>query len=187
MKQHLLKEIEVGTKNALLKKKIITHYIYNGSSTITDLAKELDLSVPTVTKFISEMCEEGYINDYGKLETSGGRYPSLYGLNPESGYFIGVDIKKFAINIGLINFKGDMVELKMNIPFKSENTSEALEELCKLILQFIKKVDTSESVTPASLPPLLPELLPQAAKASTITAASRMEMIFFMLQFLLLL
>ena len=131
MKQHLLKEIEVGTKNALLKKKIITHYIYNGSSTITDLAKELDLSVPTVTKFISEMCEEGYINDYGKLETSGGRYPS----------FIGVDIKKFAINIGLINFKGDMVELKMNIPFKSENTSEALEELCKLILQFIKKVD----------------------------------------------
>lgn len=141
MKQHLLKEIEVGTKNALLKKKIITHYIYNGSSTITDLAKELDLSVPTVTKFISEMCEEGYINDYGKLETSEGRYPSLYGLNPESGYFIGVDIKKFAINIGLINFKGDMVELKMNIPFKSENTSEALEELCKLILQFIKKVD----------------------------------------------
>lgn len=141
MKQHLLKEIEVGTKNALLKKKIITHYIYNSSSTITDLAKELDLSVPTVTKFISEMREEGYINDYGKLETSGGRYPSLYGLNPESGYFIGVDIKKFAINIGLINFKGDMVELKMNIPFKSENTSEALEELCKLILQFIKKVD----------------------------------------------
>ena len=53
MKQHLLKEIEAGTKNALLKKKIITHYIYNGSSTITDLAKELDLSVPTVTKFIS--------------------------------------------------------------------------------------------------------------------------------------
>ena len=141
MKQHLLKEIEAGTKNALLKKKIITHYIYNGSSTITDLAKELDLSVPTVTKFISEMCEEGYINDYGKLETSGGRYPSLYGLNPESGYFIGVDIKKFAINIGLINFKGDMVELKMNSPFKSENTSEALEELCKLILQFIKKAD----------------------------------------------
>ena len=42
MKQHLLKEIEAGTKNALLKKKIITHYIYNGSSTITDLAKELD-------------------------------------------------------------------------------------------------------------------------------------------------
>lgn len=140
MKQHLLREIELGTKNALLKKKIITHYIYNGCSTITDLSKELDLSVPTVTKFISEMCEEGYINDYGKLETSGGRHPSLYGLNPESGYFIGVDIKRFAVNIGLINFKGDMVELKMNIPYLFENTQESLNALCKIISNFIKKL-----------------------------------------------
>lgn len=146
MKQHLLKEIEIGTKNALQKKRIITHYIYNGSSTITDLAREMDLSVPTVTKFITEMCEEGYINDYGKLETSGGRHPSLYGLNPESGYFIGVDIKQFAINIGLINFKGDMVELKMNIPYKFENTPEGLETLCKLVCSFIKKlsIDTEK-------------------------------------------
>lgn len=144
MKLHLLKEIELGTKSALLKKKIITHYIYNGSSTITDLSKELDLSVPTVTKFISEMCEEGYINDYGKLETSGGRYPSLYGLNPESGYFIGVDIKRFAINIGLINFKGDMVELKMNIPYKCENTVDGLNELCRLISAFIKKLSINK-------------------------------------------
>lgn len=139
MKQQLLKEIELGSKNALIKKKIITHYIYNGSSTITDLSKELDLSIPTVTKFISEMNEDGYINDYGKLETSGGRHPSLYGLNPESGYFIGVDIKKFAVNIGLINFKGDMMELKMNIPYKFENTPEAMDDLCKLISSFIKK------------------------------------------------
>ena len=144
MKQALLKEIEIGSKNALLKKKIITHYIYNGCSTITDLAKELDLSVPTVTKFISEMCEEGYINDYGKLETSGGRHPSIYGLNPESGYFIGVDIKKFAINIGLINFKGDMLELNMNTPYKFENTQEALERLCDLIKNFIKETEVNK-------------------------------------------
>ena len=55
MKHNLLKEIEIGSKNALVKKRIITHYIYNGSSTITDLSKEMDLSVPTVTKFIDEM------------------------------------------------------------------------------------------------------------------------------------
>lgn len=129
-----------------MKKRIITHYIYNGSSTITDLSKELDLSVPTVTKFISEMCEEGYINDYGKLETTGGRHPSLYGLNPESGYFVGVDIKKFFINIGLINFKGDMMNLKMNIPYKFENTPEALEELCKRICDFVRatEIDTKK-------------------------------------------
>ena len=137
MNQQLLKEIEKGSKNALLKKKIITHYIYNGSSTLTDLSREMDLSVPTITKLISEMCEDGYINDYGKLETSGGRHPSLYGLNPESGYFVGVDIKHFAINIGLINFKGDMVGLKMDIPYLFENSKEGLDKLCQLISNFI--------------------------------------------------
>ena len=97
MNQQFLKEIEKGSKSALVKKRIITHYIYNGSSTIPDLSKELDLSVPTVTKFIGEMCDDGYINDYGKLETSGGRHPNLYGLNPESGYFLGVDIKRLDV------------------------------------------------------------------------------------------
>lgn len=146
MEHRLLREIEMGSKSALMKKRIITYYIYNGCATITDLSKELDLSVPTITKFINEMCEDGYINDYGKLETSGGRPPSLYGLNPESGYFIGVDVKKFSINIGLINFKGDMVEQKNNIPYKFENTPDALEELCKTIRDFIKKstIDTKK-------------------------------------------
>jgi predicted NBD/HSP70 family sugar kinase len=140
MDRHFLKEIETGSKNAVVKKKIITHYIYNGTSTITDLSKELDLSVPTVTKFIGEMCEDGYLNDYGKLETSGGRYPNLYGLNPESGYFIGVDMKKFSINIGLINFKGDMVELKMNIPYTLENSVEGMNELCRILSDFIAEL-----------------------------------------------
>lgn len=139
MKEQLLKEIELGSRSALTKKKIITHYIYNGSSTINDLSKELDLSVPTVTKFISEMCEDGYINDYGKLETAGGRHPSLYGLNPESGYFIGVDIKHFSVNIGLINFKGDVVENKNDIPYKLENTPEGLDNLCHIVKEFIKE------------------------------------------------
>lgn len=137
MNKRLLKEIEMGSKNALTKKQIITYYIYNGSSTIPDLSKELSLSIPTVTKFIAEMCDDGYINDYGKLETSGGRHPSLYGLNPESGYFIGVDIKHFSINIGLINFKGEMVETKHDIPYKFENTHEALDSLCDIVRHFI--------------------------------------------------
>ncbi len=139
MAHNLLKEIENGSKNGLLKKKVITYFMHNGGSTIPDLAKELDLSVPTVTKFINEMHDDGYINDYGKLETSSGRHPSLYGLNPESGYFIGVDIKKFGLNIGLINFRGEMMELKMDIPYKFKNTVEALDELCRQITEFIEK------------------------------------------------
>ena len=56
MKQQLLKEIELGSKNALIKKRIITHYIYNGSSTITDLSKELDLSIRSEERRVGKEC-----------------------------------------------------------------------------------------------------------------------------------
>lgn len=133
----LKSEIEFGSKNAVNKKKIITHYIYNGTSTIPELARTLDLSVPTVTKMINEMCEEGYIIDYGKLETSSGRHPNLYGLNPRSGYFVGVDIRRFNVNIGLMDFKGEMVKTRMNVPYDFDNTPQSLEELVDIIKKFV--------------------------------------------------
>ena len=136
----LLQEIKKGTKSAMMKKKLIMHYIYNGSSTITDLSKEMDLSVPTITKFVDEMCEDGYINDYGKLETSGGRHPSLYGLNADSGYFLGVELRQKDVSMGLINFKGDVVKLEMNVPFNVQNTIQCLDEFCALIQNFISKL-----------------------------------------------
>ena len=83
----LLKEFEKGSKNSLIKKRIITHYIQNGCSTITELSKELDLSVPTVTKFIDEMCGNGYLNVYGKLETNGGRHPQFIWIESRVGVF----------------------------------------------------------------------------------------------------
>ena len=140
MTKRLLEELELDTKSALIKKQILNHYIYNGNTTITDLSKELNLSVPTVTKFINEMCDDGYIHDYGKLETNGGRHPHLYGLNPTSGYFVGVDIGQSFVNIGLINFKGDMVQLETDVPYAFENTPAALSHLCRLVGKFISKV-----------------------------------------------
>lgn len=130
-----------NSKGALVKRKIINYYINNGNSTITDLSRELDLSVPTVTKFINEMSEDGYLIDYGKVETSGGRYPNLYGLNPQSGYFVGVHLRRHSIDIGMIDFKGETVELQMNIPFVLENSVNCLNELCLLISKFIERLD----------------------------------------------
>ena len=140
MSSKLSKEIEKCTKGAIMRKKIITYFIYNGSATITDLSKEMDLSVPTVTKFIEEMLEAGYVLECGKLETSGGRHPNLYCLNSDSAYFIGVDVRSFNLNIALINFKGELVKSETNIPFKPVNVPENFEELCNIIKNFIDQL-----------------------------------------------
>lgn len=139
MSKKLLKEIGKGIKNALIKRNIIKYYISNGNSTLTDLANGVELSVPTATRFVGEMCAEGYIEDFGKLETAEGRHPNLYGLRADSAYFVGVDMKQFGINIGLSNFRGDMLSLEMGIPYKFSNTQESFNEVCKIISDFIDK------------------------------------------------
>jgi glucokinase-like ROK family protein len=137
MKHTFIEEIELGSKNALVKKNIIRYYINNGDNSLAELGKEMDLSIPTVTKMVSELIEEGFVVDFGKQETNGGRRPNIYGVNPDSGYFVGVDIKHFRINIALINFKGEMIESKLSIPFSYENTQDSFEKLCVIINDFI--------------------------------------------------
>lgn len=141
MTEKLLRELETCSKASMLKKRIINYYIVNGNSTIAELARALDISIPTTTKIVEEMTENGFINTYGKLETSEGRHPLLYGLNPESAYFVGVDICHGYINLGLINFNGELVEHRMNVKFEYRNSYECLDELCVLILEFIDSLN----------------------------------------------
>ncbi len=126
-----------ANRNELLKKKIIHYYIANGDATIAELCKEMNLSIPTVTKLIIELQEDGYIQDFGKQETSGGRKPSIYGLNPSSGYFVGVDVLHDQINCAAVDFKGNKLRIEENIPYELENTPAALENLCTKIEEFI--------------------------------------------------
>lgn len=125
------------TRSELLKKKIIHFYIANGDATIAELCKEMDLSIPTVTKLIGELQEDGYILDFGKQETSGGRKPNIYGLNPTSGYFVGVDIYNNKLNLAAVDFKGEKLRIEESVPYLLENTPAALDSLCQLINTFI--------------------------------------------------
>lgn len=133
----LLSEIEKGTKSALMKKRIISYIMSNDNVTNTELAKVLNLSVPTVSKFIEELSAAGIVRERGKLATNGGRHPLLYGLNPESCYFAGVDMKNGAVSVGLIDFCGDMVGKQTDIPYDCKDTPEGLDRLCDIVKSFI--------------------------------------------------
>ncbi len=137
MAKSIFKSLEQGSKGALLRKRMISYLILHGNSTIMELSKALDLSVPTVTKMIDELCQQGILNEFGKMETNEGRHPHLYGLNPEAAYFVGVDIKNSGVNLGLINFTGALLEDHMNTTCHFDNSLEGLQTLCQVINDFV--------------------------------------------------
>lgn len=138
-----LKEDElsgVAFKNFELKKNLIGYFATTGNVSIPDMAKELNLSVPKVTLLLNELIQEGLVMDYGKMDSTGGRRANLYGLAPDSGFFLGVEVKRTHINIGLLDLKKNLVHFKERLPFTLKNTEEALEALCTLLNEHIKQL-----------------------------------------------
>lgn len=128
----------VAYKNINLKKAIISYMANSGNCTVADLCKELNLSAPKVATLVNELIADNILKDFGKIDSTGGRRPNIYGLLPESGFFLGVDVKQNHINIGITNLQKDIVHLSLNLPYALENNSQSLDELCRLIKNFIK-------------------------------------------------
>jgi len=118
---------------------IINHLNRNGNSTITELSKELNTSVPKITSLINELIENNLIKDNGKYDSTGGRKASIYGLVADACFFIGVDVKRYYVNLGLLDFNKQLVTLKEKIPFNLENTQDSLHYLMEIIKDFIRE------------------------------------------------
>lgn len=125
-----------GTRNDTMKKKIIQYLVISGESSIADLSKEMELSIPTISKLILELIEDGYILDSGKQNTNGGRRPNVYGINPDSGYFVGVDVQRKRIMFAVIDFTGKIID-EENVDYELSNTTNALDNLCNAINTYI--------------------------------------------------
>lgn len=127
----------VAFKNKSLKRAIINLLDGFDSSTVNDISRELNISVPKAASLINELMQENLISDYGKIDSKGGRKASVYGLVSDACFFVGVDVKKYYVNIGLLDFKKHLVTVKENVPFTLANTPESLQALINIVKGFI--------------------------------------------------
>lgn len=135
-------------KNVDIKKQILALCLSDDWS-IAELSKELRCSIPTITKVVGELIDEKFLEDMGKLGTSGGRRPSIYGLNPHAGYLAGVDVGRKMVSVAITDFKGKLVYFQEDLPFVLENNEASFTQLCNLVKDQIRKsgVDYAEIIT----------------------------------------
>lgn len=139
MGNSLLKQAEEGNRTAASKRQILREYILGGNLSITDLSAALSLSVPTVTRFISELIEEGFVYDFGKQGTAGGRKPNIYGLNPQAGYYVGVELRKDSIKMAVTDFTGEVIDLTESDKPLSDGSPESIINLGESVLKFVSR------------------------------------------------
>ncbi len=130
----------VAYKNKALKRNIVHFLDQQGQSTITDVSNHLGISVPKGTSLVNELIQDGLLGEFGKEDSTGGRKASLFGLVPDCGFFLGVDVHRFYVNIGLIDFQRNLIKKETQIPYHLENTLESYQQLIAIIHAFINEM-----------------------------------------------
>ncbi len=131
-------EADFKTIRKDIVRQTFNYALSHGSFLLSDLARLTGYSVTTINKYISVMQEDGRVAVLGKVQKhTKGRQAVRYGVNPDSGYFLGVDIKAFELAIGLSDLCGNMIAVESDKTFTFYNTHECLEYVCHKVEEFI--------------------------------------------------
>ncbi len=127
----------ISYKNNIIKRNIIAYMAVNGESTLSELTKELHISVPTITKLVQELVEENIVTDLGKVETPGGRRPNIFGLANSAIYFAGVSVGRDNMQFLITDLQNNIIVQKNDTTFELLDRPQCLESICANIETFI--------------------------------------------------
>lgn len=168
--------VKFGDRDFEAKRRIVTCLVQARECAIADVAKALDISIPTVTKLINELIDEGAVADLGKVETTGGRRPNLFGVVGDGLCLLGVEIRPNATELIISDLHGNIIRSKtLNIP--AAKAPEAIADLVRRTNKDGIKTHTpansaNKNAAPASHSPFL---TPNSIKAVGIAIPCRVN------------
>ena len=136
---------DIHGRYATEKKAILSLCMGGAGFSVADLAHELGTSIPKVTRIVNELIHDGYLTDMGKQESATGRRPSLYGLNPGAGYFVGIDVCPNYFSLAVTDFPGRVIHFTDEIPYTLSGTEESVLGLCNTMLEHLADVGIEQS------------------------------------------
>ena len=127
----------INHKNNIIKRNIIAYMAINGESTLSELTRELHISVPTMTKLVQELVDDRIVNDLGKVETPGGRRPNVFGLANSAIYFAGINVARDHMAYVITDLQNNIILEHTDNSFELVDRPQCLERICQNIENFI--------------------------------------------------
>lgn len=133
-------KIIAGKQNAIkqVNKSLIVNTLRSsGELTAPDIAKEINLSLPTVIKLLNELLEDKTIRLNGIAESTGGRRANLYDINDNKVYLI-ISLESEGMQITAVMLNGEILQ-KGDYIIKYKECSDIIAKVCDNIDNFISK------------------------------------------------
>lgn len=94
------------------KTRIFRKLFDDGQLSKRDIVEKLNLSLPTVNQYLSELIKEGLVCENGTISNTGGRSATLYGCVTTARTAIGVDITRHHITAVAVDMMGKIVGME---------------------------------------------------------------------------
>lgn len=128
--------------SGVITRSVMQHIMHNGYFIISDIIEDTGYSVTTVAKYVAQLIEDKIISEIDKVNLhSKGRKTVRYGVGAERYYFLGVNVAHFEISIALIDLSGHVVSEDRNHDFRFENSHDALDTICRYIIDFVNSTE----------------------------------------------
>ncbi len=134
----------IERKKDALRNGIIRHLYLKGPRSVADIARKIQVSLPTTLQLLNDLSEEKIVSKQGRGESIGGRKPDLYGLQPRSFFVLAIDIDRHTTRLALFDNHNTPISEELVIPFEASRDLAQLDTITLPALQLIEQAGIPE-------------------------------------------
>ena len=116
---------------------IIKRLYFDKALSCADMSELFDKSVPSISKAVNELMDEGFVVEQGYAPSSGGRRPLMYSLRHEAIYILTVAMDQLSTRIQIVDILNNPVAKTAITELKLLNNPSALQTLIDHINDYI--------------------------------------------------
>lgn len=136
--------MQASNKKPLLQySETIKTLYYNKVLTSTDISDQTGKSIPYTIKVLNELIREGYVEEKGFANSSGGRKPLNYSLIADTHYILSVAMDQFSAQIVVVDMGNNFVSPVVDFNFDLKLLKA--EAFLKLVENFIKEMPVTKT------------------------------------------
>lgn len=127
-------------KSTELKNMIVKRLYFDKALSCADLSELFDKSVPSISKAVNELIDEGFVVEQGYAPSSGGRRPLVYAIKDEAMYILTVAMDQLSTRIQMVDLVNRPVAEIAVCDLRLLNNPHALSTLIDQINDYIRSV-----------------------------------------------
>ncbi|MEZ4623107.1 MAG: ROK family transcriptional regulator [Caldilineaceae bacterium] len=121
--------------------RLVLQTVYDQSPlSRADIARATNLTATTVSTVVSELLEEGLIQELGAISTERGKPPTLVSLHKDARHIVALDLSRNTFQGGLLNLRGEIC-LRKTASIADKSGKEAISVLLTLLAELLEIAD----------------------------------------------